>query len=98
MEGHVVGTATRLALLGDLDVATAGWLRGRLEPLEAGGAHIVLDLRGLSFLDSVGVTELLRAHVRATHNGHRLELLAGDGIVRQRLRLLCLDEHLPLLD
>ncbi len=48
----------RLTLRGELDLATAGRLEAALA--EAGGP-VVLDLTGLTFMDSTGVRMLLEA-------------------------------------
>lgn len=56
---------TVLALSGELDVATAPDLDGRIsEVLEGGEGPLVLDLSQLSFLDSKGLACFLRASAR----------------------------------
>jgi anti-anti-sigma factor len=67
------GTETVLALRGDLDPATAPQLEEAIAAAAEADAveRIVLDLAGLSFLDSSG----LRTFVTAR------ESLAGDGIL-----------------
>jgi anti-sigma B factor antagonist len=53
--------ATRLVLRGELDLATAP----RLEhALAEAGEGVLLDLRGLTFMDSTGVRALLEAAER----------------------------------
>jgi anti-anti-sigma factor len=66
------GTETVLALRGDLDPATVPQLEAAITAAAEAGAveRIVLDLAGLTFLDSSG----LRTFVTAR------ESLAGDGI------------------
>jgi anti-sigma B factor antagonist len=55
----------RVAPAGEVDLATAGLLRKRIDALlEPGCARLVLDLRDVSFMDSTGVRlvlELTRA-------------------------------------
>src|SRR5437773_2565005 len=65
----------RVALSGELDLATVDELRGRLAAVEGDGAPtVVLDLRELDFLDSTGIGELLAAQRRLRAAGRRLVL------------------------
>jgi anti-anti-sigma factor len=65
---------TRLGLSGELDLATAPELDVELEQAERVPAvdAIMLDLRGLTFLDGSGLSVILAAHDRASQNGHQL--------------------------
>jgi anti-anti-sigma factor len=63
----------RVTLRGELDLGTTGRLEQALA--EAGGA-VLLDLRGLTFMDSTGVRVLLEA---AERGGDRLRILAPAG-------------------
>ena len=62
---------TILRLHGELDMGSSPTLTNVLHELQQGGAkRIVVDLRGLSLLDSMGLSALLEAHM-AGQNGHR---------------------------
>jgi anti-sigma B factor antagonist len=66
---------------GELDLVTAPELNqslGRLDPL---GRPIVVDLNGVSFLDSSGITVLLRARP----GGDRVTLICADGGIVSRV-------------
>jgi anti-anti-sigma factor len=68
------GVAT-VVVEGELDIATVPVLEGALSDLESGGARtLVLDLRGLRFMDSTGLRALLSARRRAHTAGRRLRL------------------------
>jgi anti-sigma B factor antagonist len=55
-----------LAMGGELDVFTAPHLRSALgEATTGAGETLVLDLRGLTFIDSSGLAVILGAHERA---------------------------------
>ena len=85
-----------MALGGELDTATVPILREELATLEGNGVStIVLDLRGLTFIDSSGLLALLEARRRAMSNGHRLVL---SGASRAAQRLFELTETQFLLD
>jgi anti-sigma B factor antagonist len=62
-----------IALSGYLDMSTVPTLNAELEPAERDGAGtILLDLRGLTFVDSSGLHALFRAHERSIGNGQRI--------------------------
>lgn len=64
-----------LALFGELDVVSAPNLAQVLdEVLEQPHARVMLDLNGLRFVDSAGVSVLIRAKQRAGANGRTLVL------------------------
>jgi anti-sigma B factor antagonist len=64
-----------LALVGELDVTTAPELERRLSELDAQApARVVLDLNELSFVDSAGVSVLIKAKKQAGANGRELVL------------------------
>jgi anti-anti-sigma factor len=65
-----MGDTIWVALGGELDVYATPSLRAALRNVEqAGAGTIVLDLRGLDFLDSSGLAVLLGAHERAAASG-----------------------------
>ena len=65
-----------VALSGELDVFATPRLRAELrEVQEVDFELIVLDLRGLSFMDSTGLAVILGAHERAQSQRWRLKLL-----------------------
>jgi anti-anti-sigma factor len=53
----------------------------------------VLDLRGLSFLDSCGLARLLAARRRARRERRRLLLIRGGTAVQRLLALTAVGEH-----
>ena len=61
-----------LMVSGELDLETAPEFRALLEDAEHGADTLVVDLRGVTFIDSCGVGELTGAHQRAHRAGRRL--------------------------
>ena len=70
--------ATRLVLRGELDLATAPQLE---HALAAAGDGVLLDLRGLTFMDSTGVRVLLEAAERGGPGLRVLPPASGDARV-----------------
>ncbi len=60
---------------GELDLATVETLRAALDGHQEPG-RLVLDLRGLSFIDSTGLHLLVALHQRAQRDGFQLTLVA----------------------
>jgi anti-anti-sigma factor len=56
---------TVLSLRGELDIATVGELEKAIGDGLAGGERLVVDLRGLEFMDSTGVRALVAGHAAA---------------------------------
>ena len=78
---------------GDLDLAAAPELRETLSlALRSDAPAIVIDLRGLDFLDSTGLKALVEAH--AGPDGHRVSFVHGNDIVEQVLTVSNLSEEL----
>jgi anti-anti-sigma factor len=84
-----------LALHGELDLETAPHFRERLADAEQGADTIVIDLRGVTFMDSCGIGELVGAHQRAHREGRRLVVVKGDDTpIDQILNMAKLDQTL----
>lgn len=75
---------TSIALGGELDMATVPMLAEQLTAVEQDGPKVImLDLRGLRFIDSSGLHEFVRAHRRSLLNGHRLVLVGANPSARR---------------
>jgi anti-sigma B factor antagonist len=94
--GHHRDTAT-VVVAGELDLATAPRLREHLEALaQTGPAAIVLDLGGLTFMDSTGVSLLLATWRGAERRGVRLSLTRVPDDVLRLLELCGVAALLPI--
>ncbi len=85
-----------LALSGELDVASADVLS---EQVRAVGADLalIIDLRGLEFIDSSGIGTLVRASQGAQERGQRFALVRGGGQVSHLLELTGLTQRLTVV-
>jgi anti-sigma B factor antagonist len=93
------GRHARLQPVGELDLATAGDVHELLEQLSADGPRdLVVDLRGLTFMDSTGIALLLRWQQRAAADGIRFGVVLGDERVRRPLELTGVLGHLDVRD
>ncbi len=85
--------ACRMTLRGELDLATAGRLE---QALAEAGEAVLLDLRGLTFMDSTGVRGLLEAAERGGPGLRIIAPLSGD--VRVTIEETGIAALLPLVD
>lgn len=90
------GDAHRIALSGELDLANVEVVEREVTRVEATGARtIVVDLSGLTWVDSSGVRLLLSTHARSRTLPHRLVLLRAPAEVQRIFELCAVDELLP---
>jgi anti-sigma B factor antagonist len=93
------GDVRAICLSGELDLATADRVQRELERAEASDARsILLDLSGLTFMDSTGVRLLLSAHARSRADSGRLTMLRGSPAVQRVLQLTGVADRLPFVD
>jgi anti-sigma B factor antagonist len=86
-----------LTLRGSLDIDTAPALKANLNRLvERPNAHVIVDLAGLDFCDSMGVGVLVTAHAKAQERGGWVRLAAPSRFLCRLLDTLGLTEFLSL--
>lgn len=95
MEERRSGDLTVLAVHGELDLASVGGVRERIDALRAEGRPVLLDLDGLSFMDSTGIRLILQAVEDGRGSGWRFTVTRGSDAVRRVLRAARLDDRLP---
>ncbi len=59
---------------------------------------VIVDLRQLEFMDSTGLSVLVRAHQRAVESGKRFAVVKGPQQVQRLLTLTGVAERLTLAD
>jgi anti-anti-sigma factor len=93
------GLAAIIQLGGTLDLRGAPEFDSEIERLLHGDTkEIVVDLREIDFMDSIGLRSLVAAHRRALRAGVPLWVVRGGPPVTQILRMTGLDMTLPLID
>jgi anti-anti-sigma factor len=90
----LAGGAVRVALRGELDLEHAYTFDEEMRRVEGmRPSCLVLDLRGLSFLDSSGLARLLAANRRARREHRRLLLVRGGKAVQRLLAITAVGQH-----
>jgi anti-sigma B factor antagonist len=91
------GEASVVSVIGELDLASSPTLEEELERLAVGNAPLVIvDLSALEFMDSTGLSVLVRAHHRSEETGQRFGLVNGSQQVQRLLSLTGVAERLTL--
>ena len=88
-----------VTVLGEVDLETAAGLGDHaLAALHDVSPHLVLDLTGVTFMDSTGLKVLLSTQRRADLAGGSMCIVGADRPVRRILALTGLDEAFTLYD
>lgn len=86
-----------LAVFGDVDLHVADELGDRLVAMiERGATAVVVDLSGVTFVDSQGLGALLRGTRKASASQGRLRLVVPRAEIRRIFEITSLDEVFPL--
>jgi len=87
-----------LRLDGELDLASVPTLENAMADATFDGmAEIVLDLRGLEFIDSTGLRAILLQDKRSTERGQAFALVRGSEQVQRLLDMTHVEEHLRIV-
>ncbi|MCW6004271.1 STAS domain-containing protein [Micromonospora sp. CPCC 205371] len=82
------GGRVRVVVVGEVDFTTADVFSTRLDAaVEEASPAIVVDLRGVSHIDSTGLSALVRAHNRAVTTGHTITVAGLQLRVRRVLEV-----------
>jgi anti-sigma B factor antagonist len=94
------GQVAVVAPTGELDLSGAAVLQAELDRLadegELGG--VVLDLRGLEFMDSSGLRLVVLADMQAREAGRRFALVRGDETVHRVFEITRMSDRLQFVD
>jgi anti-sigma B factor antagonist len=95
LDPQQIGPHTVVGVTGEIDVASAPALRDTLLALLNRGAEsLVVDLRGVTFVDSTGVGSLLRVHHRQSLLGGSVHFVADQHAVLRVLDVMQLRRRL----
>lgn len=91
--------ATVIAVSGELDLASSPALQEELDRVSVSDSTLlIIDLRELDFMDSTGLSVLVRAHQRAEEQGRRLAMVKGPQQVQRLLSLTGVADRLTLIE
>jgi len=99
VESRVSGDRAIVTVRGDFDLQVAARVVAELAKVEEGApALLVIDLSGLSFLDSSGMGVIAAAQARAVEAGRRLVLVRPPYTVRRAFEISGFDDVVTVVD
>ncbi len=88
-----------VTLTGELDLATTPELDRQLAAIDRTQiTRLLIDLGGVTFMDSTGLASIIRAHHLAESNGHILLLRRGTSQVQRLFEVTGVGERLTFED
>lgn len=90
----VIDGRHRITVAGELDAFTAPGLRAGIAL--AAGTEVLLDLAGVTFIDSSGLAMVVESHQRLRADDRRLVIVQPSAIVQRLLELSGLTSRLDL--
>jgi anti-sigma B factor antagonist len=98
LEQHIVGPVAVVKVTGDITLNKGGdvLLKDKVQSLiQQGQTNILLDLSGVSYVDSAGLGELVQAYATTKNRGGALKLL---GVSKRLNDLLVVTKLLTVFD
>jgi anti-anti-sigma factor len=83
-------------LVGEIDASGLDGLSKRLDPLPAGEGDVIIDLAGVTFIDSSGLRALIDAHQRAHQGMRRVVMSRPSASVIRLFEISGLTPHLHI--
>jgi anti-sigma B factor antagonist len=91
--------SVRVAPVGELDIATVDKLQSEVSRLLGTGfERIVLDLRGVRFLDSTGLRLVLELDAAAKADSHELCVIRGSDVVHRIFEVTQVADRLHFIE
>ena len=94
-----LGSTVEITLTGELDVASDRRLSETLkEVADETTSNMVIDLRGVTLMDSAGLRWLITADSLSRAESFRLWIVRAPGVVARTLAATGMDARLPIVD
>lgn len=88
---RTIDNASVVTVIGDVDIHTAAALLDTISPLIGSGKRVIVDLTGVGFLDSSGLSVFVTALKRAKEKNARIALVITDPRVLKVFTITGLD-------
>jgi anti-sigma B factor antagonist len=95
LSSQLDGDTVTVAVHGEIDLSTAEQLEQEMENQAAGEVRAtVVDLSGVTFIDSAGINALLKGRRAADEKGRAFRVTGPQGLVRELLDMTGVWDHL----
>jgi anti-sigma B factor antagonist len=92
---HRDAESATVAAQGDIDLSTVDQLVSEIAAAAAADVtDVVVDLSGVAFIDSAGISALLRGRRLADERAQRFRVTGAEGLVREVLEMTGVWRHL----
>lgn len=99
IDSQLQADTARLTVLGELDIATVAQLEREVGAMLARAArHLIIDLRGLTFIDSSALRLFIVLGDRAAGEDWELSLIRPAGQALSIFQISGAEERLPFID
>jgi len=99
VDSEVQADTARLTVAGELDIATVSQLEAEVEAVLARGVReLILDLSGLTFIDSSALRLFIVLKDRSAGEDWRLSLTRPAGPALSIFQISGAEEHLPFIE
>jgi anti-sigma B factor antagonist len=99
IDSQLQGDTARMAVAGELDIATVGQLEAEVGAVLARGVrHLMLDLSGLTFIDSSALRLFIVLNDRSAGEDWQLSMIRPVGPALSIFQISGAEEHLPFID
>ena len=92
------GSSLIVSPRGEIDLATVDLIREVVEREHRPGENIVIDLRGVAFMDTSGLRYVLELQTRAERDGFAVQLVRGPSAVQRVFEVAGLEPRVVWLD
>jgi anti-sigma B factor antagonist len=89
--------SVRLVMEGELDIAAAPLLKDALREVDASTRRVILDLRAVTFVDSLGLRALVEAQDACREGGREMAVVRGPAEVENVFSVTGMERHLCLV-
>ncbi len=87
-----------VSIQGELDLSNSDAVRSRLDDVALSSRQVILDLEGLEFIDSTGLSTIVRLGKQLKERGGQLALVVTKPSIRKLFSITALDKRFPLFE
>ena len=99
IEVERTGAQILVRLFGEFDISGVRSFHRAVADVEARSEeHVVIDLRGLSFIGAAGLRSLIELQLRSRRDGFELHVVKGPPLVQRVFAMTGVDQRLTLRD